>query len=281
MKPISLPSSYNYIGAFLSFRCNMNCSYCINRQGKFKCPPEMPGKDWIAGLSRIATREDLPITLQGGEPTIHKDFYIIANELHKAGKHLDVLTNGEFDENLFMQKINRTVFQRKAKYACIRFSYHDKTNPLKLALKVFKLKDNGYSVGIWGLNHPDMIQKNREMKVLCQSYGIDYREKEYLDDTHGTYKYPTAVIGKKQKKVVQCRTSELLIAPDGGIFRCHSDLYAGINPIAGILNENLAIESIWRPCKRYGLCNSCDVKLKTNRLQEFGHTSVEIKDETT
>ena len=33
----------------------------------------------------------------------------------------------------------------------------------------------------------------------------------------------------------------------------------------------------FRPCEFYGDCNPCDVKVKTNRFQIFGHTSVEMK----
>ena len=32
-----------------------------------------------------------------------------------------------------------------------------------------------------------------------------------------------------------------------------------------------------RPCDVYGHCNPCDIKVKTNRFQEFGHTSVQIE----
>jgi hypothetical protein len=34
--------------------------------------------------------------------------------------------------------------------------------------------------------------------------------------------------------------------------------------------------SITWTCYNFGDCNPCDVKIKTNRFQEYGHTSVEI-----
>ena len=34
----------------------------------------------------------------------------------------------------------------------------------------------------------------------------------------------------------------------------------------------------YRDCYVYGDCNPCDVKVKTNRFQQFGHTSVDIID---
>ena len=143
---------------------------------------------------------------------------------------------------------------------------------VSLVNKVLDMKYRSYQVGIWGLDNND----NEFIKFLCGMTGIDFRFKEYLDATHGTYKYQGAVDGQT-KKDVYCKTTELLIAPDGYIFRCHSDLYAHRNPIGHILDEDIPSFD-FRTCDNYGRCNPCDVKLKTNRHQEFGHCSVEIKD---
>lgn len=229
----------------------------------------MRGREWIEGLSRIQTREDLPISLQGGEPTLHSYFYVLADALHRQGKKLDLLTNGMFDEKEFMKHISPEVFKRNAPYASIRFSAHKDSFTWELCRVVRELKKNNYSVGIWGLDNND----NKQVKELCEDYGIDFRMKEYLDKEHGTYKYKEAVNGLPKK--VMCKTTELLIGPSGHIFRCHADLYANRNPISHILSES-DYGSVYRSCDNYGSCNPCDVKIKTNRLQEYGHTSVDI-----
>lgn len=262
----------NYIAAFLTLRCNLNCSYCINRQGSFKVPDEMSGEDWIKGLSRLKTRQDLPISLQGGEPTMHPDFYKIVEGVFD--KELDLLTNGTFDVHEFMAMIPANVFQRNAPYASIRFSFHKGMDALALVQKVYVMKAQKYEVGIWGLDRDDMIPDNHLMRDLCKEYGIDFRMKEYLDDKHGTYKYPEGLNGKHRK--VLCKTTEILIGPSGHIYRCHADLYNNSNPIGHILDKSLPSLD-YRPCDTFGSCNPCDVKLKTNRLQEYGHCSVEIK----
>lgn len=278
MDKIILPENYNYVAAFLTLRCNMNCSYCINRQGEVQIHrDELSGKEWIAGLSRIETREDLPITIQGGEPTLHPDFYLIVNSLHAMGKKLDLLTNGEFDYKDFMVKVSSDVFKRKAPYANIRFSFHKDSNMLDLIHTVFEMQENGYSVGIWGLSHPDMEYENATMAKHCKELGIDFRIKEYLDETNGTYKYPNSMNGLKGI-TVRCKPSELLISPEGFLFRCHSDLYANVSYYDYILSKGIiTLPEGFHECNRYGLCNPCDVKIKTNRLQEGGHTSVEIR----
>lgn len=263
-----LCKNINYIGVFLTFDCNMRCGYCINRFTNLAIRKEISAKKWLSILGEVPTREDLPITLQGGEPTQYPEFYELVNRLYKAEKKIDILTNGMFDVNEFCNKTDPAMFKRKAPYASIRFSYHETTPLQKLIATVFHLQEEGYSVGVWGLNHPSMRTKNFMARAQCRLLGIDFRLKEYLDETHGTYKYPDAITGLKNK-LVMCKPSEKLYSPDGKLFPCHGLLYADnvkqYHPVGDI-----------GLCSQYGRCNPCDVKLKTNRLQQKGHCSVEI-----
>ena len=43
-----------------------------------------------------------------------------------------------------------------------------------------------------------------------------------------------------------------------------------------ILEDNFEIIDVYRRCENFGYCHPCDVKIKTNRFQEPGHTSVAI-----
>jgi len=284
MKQILIPSNFNYIGVFLTLRCNFGCSYCINRHGKLEKVDELSTQSWINGLSRIETRPDLPITLQGGEPTLHPGIWEIANALWRQDTPLDLLTNGQFNITKFMNKVSPEVFKREAKYASIRFSFHPHSHDAhSLAIKVYLLQKEGYSVGIWGLNHPSNKNQNRLMKKICGNLGIDFRIKEFLGNyngkMYGEYKYKEACNGLQSiSKKVECKTTELLVAPTGYIFRCHSDLYSNMSPIGHILDEEIKGIGEWKPCSKFGACNPCDIKIKNNRFQEMGHTSVEIKE---
>lgn len=272
---IRLPKGYNYIGVFLTFRCGMGCSYCINHAGEFAPRKEISVDEWVKILAPIQTRSDLPITLQGGEPTEYPGFYNLVKELSYRRKKLDLLTNGNFDLKEFLYRTEPEMFKRPAPYAPIRFSYHAKTNPIKLSAKVIKLQKEGYSVGIWGLDHPNMKMANALMASVCKHSGIDFRIKEYLDKDHGTYKYPQAISG--HKKTVWCYPSELLFAPDGKIFPCHHFLYSNTKPFTSSKNsDGLSYRTVF--CSDFGLCNPCDIKLKTNRLQQGGHCSVKIEE---
>jgi len=278
---IKIPDHYNYIAAFLTLACNLTCSYCINRFGMLGSGRRhLTGEEWARALNRIRTRPDLPITLQGGEPTLHKDFYYIVNNL-REDLNIDLLTNLQFDVHEFMANIGPDRIKRDAPYASIRVSYHPEVMELKpLAEKVLIMLEAGYSIGIWGVMHPSQEKEILEAQKYCKDLGIDFRLKEFLGEyegkMYGTYRYPRAC-DKEFKKTVQCRTTELIMGPDGSVYRCHSDLYEDRAPVGNITDPEYRLEDIFRPCDVFGHCNPCDIKVKTNRFQVFGHTSVEIK----
>ncbi len=276
MKNLKLPD-ITYIGVFLTLRCNFKCAYCINRHGPLKARKELKAQQWTEGLSRldIDRKQMVPITFSGGEPSKHENWLEIIGEIGKKF-YVDILTNLDFDIDKFMAAIPPKLLQRKVPYACIRVSYHPGFSDIpKLLGKTKRMQDKGYDIGLFTLDHPEMAGLTREQ---IDKYRIDFRLKEmlgqYKGQMYGHFKYPNALNNKLRK--VQCKTSELLIAPDGGIHRCHRDLYAGENQLGNILDKNLDIQFKFRECEKFGQCNSCDVKLKNNRFQEFGSCSVEI-----
>lgn len=280
MKPLAVPAGYNYIGVFLTLSCNLRCSYCINTfQENLKARKLISGKSWVAGLNRLCSRLDLPVTLQGGEPSLHPDFIYIINNL-KPDLPIDILTNLQFDIDEFIASVDPRRLIRNAPYASLRVSFHPQTMDLEETVrKTLKLRNAGFSIGIWSLRHPAHQRLIATARTLCRKLKIDFRTKEFLGDhngkLYGTYAYKGACAGR-YKKTVRCKTSELLIDSAGGIFRCHADLYGGKNPIGSILDDDFRIKEGFRICHDYGFCNPCDVKVKTNRFQEFGHTSVTI-----
>ncbi len=283
MKPIIIPAEYNYIAAFLTLACNLKCSYCINQHGTgpgLRARRLLSGEEWVIGLNRIVSRVGLPVTLQGGEPSLHRDFIHILNFI-KPELEIDILTNLRFDIDEFIKYVPPERLRRYAPYASIRVSYHPNEMSFELLVdKVQALLRAGYSVGVYGVMHPPQERKMFVTKKWCEAHGIDFRVKEFLGEhdgkIYGTYKYESACDGKT-KKTVMCKTTELIIGSDGGVYRCHSDLYNGRPAIGNILDEDFEIKDIYRPCDFFGTCNPCDVKVKTDRYQKYGHTSVDIK----
>lgn len=280
LSPIIIPANYNYIAVFLSLSCNLTCSYCINRFDDFRYTKgHQSGEEWIRGLNRIISRNDLPVTLGGGEPSLHPEFTTIINGI-KTELNIDLLTNLEFDIDRFMAEVPPERIKRDAPYASIRVSYHPEVMALEpLVTKVQKMLQAGYHIGIWGVLHPSQEAEILRAQEYCRSVGIDFRTKEFLGECngemHGTIRYLGAC-DRTFTKEVECRTTELIIGPTGHIYRCHSDLYEGRTPVGHLLDPSFEIDNDFKKCETFGHCNPCDVKVKTNRFQEHGHTSVEI-----
>jgi MoaA/NifB/PqqE/SkfB family radical SAM enzyme len=281
MREIELPKHFNYVAAFLTFACQLRCPYCINHHGgDLVKGRRMTGKEWIAGLNRLTLPPDLPVTLQGGEPSVHKDFYEIINGI-KAELQIDLLTNLEFDVVEFAARVPPERMRRGALYANIRVSYHRGQSKLEEQLqKVAYLAKRGYSIGVWAVDHPEYHEETLEAQRKAWELGLDFRLKEFLGPWKGTeygsMRYPNAV-NSGSLRYCECRTSELLISPSGYIHRCHSDLYANRIPIGHIHDHESPLIGQDLPCAMYGRCNSCDIKVKTNRFQEGGHSSVQIR----
>lgn len=289
MKPIIIPETYNYVGVFLTLSCNLKCSYCLNNiSGKAPGRKHLSTADWIEGLNRLQLR-GIPISLQGGEPTLKKGYEEI---IKKVDAKFDILTNLQFDVETFMMRVDPKKVTRDAPYASIRVSFHPEQMELDPLLgKVQQLKMAGYSVGVWGILHPKWEKEIREAKEVAEQLGIDFRFKEFLGEyehrgkMYGTLKYPTAITYSNKDpsapridpiNPVKCKTTELLIGPDGNIYRCHADLYEMREPIGHILDPEFTIEDKFRDCDKFGCCNPCDIKVTFDRFQQYGHTSVEI-----
>ena len=278
---VEVPRRFGYVAAFLTLRCNLHCPWCINRAGG-RPPPrtEMSGRDWVRALNRLRCAPDLPVTLQGGEPSLHPDFLGILAGL-RPDLPVDLLTNLQFDLDAFLAAVPPGRLRRDAPYSSIRVSYHPGVMDLDdTRARVRRLLDRGYSVGLWAVRHPAHLEEVERARAVCAADGIDFRFKEFLGlhegRLHGLYKYPGAVSGRVGGPV-ECRTCELIVGPDGAVHRCHADLYAGRVPVGHLLDPAFAIEDVFRPCDLFGRCNPCDVKVKTDRHQQSGHTSVEIR----
>jgi hypothetical protein len=278
-----VPEAYNYIACFLTLDCNLNCNYCINSFGRKKnfSAGNISGEKWGKALNRLIPRPDLPVTLQGGEPSLHSDFIWIINQL-RPDLPIDILTNLCFDVDNFIANVNSNRLRRKAPYASIRASYHPPyMNLEKLIDSALKLKKAGFFVGVYGLGHPEFKEQNFTARKKCLSSGIDFRIKDFLGEfkgkMYGKFRYPESV-GSKIKKNCLCRIPELIIGPDCSVYKCHHDLYGGCLPIGNLLDNSFKIENKFRKCFSFGDCNPCDVKIKTNRFEAYGYCSAEIKD---
>jgi len=287
MKAIVVPQNYDYVGVYLIDKCHLSCPYCIttHHDSAFfkRSLRKLTAEEWIKGLNRLELPSDVPITLQGGEPLIYKDVWdILENVRHK----IDIMTAlpSFLTKEHFLKLKTLAWNQRSAPYPTIRVSYHKGQNNYKeLIEKIAELQEI-LSIGLYYLEHPSHTQEEiAEFKEYAKKFNVELRSKEFLGEyngkIYGTLRYPDSVIGKVKGINVLCKNTVVPIAPDGNIYRCHSDLYFNREELAlgNVLDGTFEFSQEYLPCQYYGLCSECDVKIKTNHYQQYGYTSVDIK----
>lgn len=260
---LQLPDTLNYVGVFLTLECNLSCSYCIN-------DPQQAGQrgvlfpikakslrnyltpdEWAQVLKRIPFRQDLPITLQGGEPMLYWEGKGLGMILSETPHYFDLLTNFSLKPEVFANNLNgqQRKLQRDAPYPSIRVSYHaEEMNRTwrgqgfaELTNRCEALRNYGFrvspiktesDVGIYMVAHP----QNRATAEIKSIYAgrVPFETKEFLGihegELYGHYLYPfsTNLIASgahANALSCECRTTELLIDPLGFVWGCHFYLY--------------------------------------------------------
>ncbi len=287
VKSVIVPSNYDYIGVFLTNNCHLTCPYCITKHNNSKFNAikinELAPQEWIKGLNRFTLAKDLPLTLQGGEPFLYEGIWEL---LEKVEQKIDILTAlPNFVTKKSFAKLNTLRWnKRNAPYPTIRVSYHKGQNDYKELIDRISELNEIVSIGIYYIENSELSQTEiNNIKSYAIKQNVDVRSKEFIGPykgkMFGTFKYPEGVSGNRRNIPVLCKNNVIPIAPDGTIYKCHTDLYFQnkSHKLGNILDNNLKINHEYTDCMNYGICNACDIKIKTNRYQQKGHTSVDIK----
>ncbi|WNV06751.1 4Fe-4S cluster-binding domain-containing protein [Candidatus Methylospira mobilis] len=260
---LKLPDTLNYVGAFLTLQCNLSCSYCINdpeqkgqRESLFPIKAKtqricLTPDEWTRALNRIPYRQDLPITLQGGEPMLYWGSKGVGQILSGTQHYFDLLTNFPVKPEAFANNLNgqQHKLQRDAPYPSIRVSYHaEEMNRVwhghgfaELVARCEALSRYGFrvspvkadsDVGIYMVAHPQN-RLTAEMEAIYAGR-VPFETKEFLGlhdgKLYGHYLYPFStdlIAGGIHPRTLscECRTTELLIDPLGFVWGCHFYLY--------------------------------------------------------
>lgn len=282
---VSVPQDTDYLGIYLTNRCFLSCSYCItNYNEQFintKGFEELEPAQWIEALNRLELPEGIPLTFQGGEPFIYKGIWeILENIRHKV----DILTAlpPQVTPERFKKLSTLNWNKRESPYPTIRVSFHKGQNDYKKLIERIKELKEILNIGLFHIDHPAYPGLIEEIQEYAKKNGVEFRTKAFLGKWNGKdflqYKYPDACDGKVARPHVLCKNTVFPIGPDGTIYRCHSDLYSKRRELAlgNITDPDLHLEHRYRDCAYYGTCIPCDVKIKTNHLQQQGYTSVDI-----
>ena len=78
---------------------------------------------------------------------------------------------------------------------------------------------------------------------------------------------------------MKCKTTNLLIDPQGDIYRCHADLFnknhEGVK--GNIFDQALKLSPKYIYCNNFGFCNPCDVQIKFDRFGYWNYCVADVK----
>jgi len=287
VKKIVVSENYDYVGVYLTDKCHLRCPYCITRHhnsqfGNYRYSGLTPS-EWAEGLNRFVLPKDVPISLQGGEPFLYYGIWELLDQIEHKVDIMTALPPFVTKKN-FHQLRTLNWNKRDAPYPTIRVSYHKgQNNYQELIERIAELQEI-LSIGLYYLDHPAHTEEDvHSVIAYAKKHKVELRKKDFLGEYKGTmygeFLYPDAVSGKCQGIPVACRNTVVPIAPDGTIFRCHSDLYFNRKELAigHILYADCQLRIGYLSCSHYGLCSECDIKIKNNHLQQYGYTSVDIR----
>ena len=83
----------------LTLACNLRCKHCGSRAGE-KRADELSVNECLSVVDQLSKLGCEIITLSGGEPTLHKEWYTIACAIRDSGMIVNMVTNGyDLDED--------------------------------------------------------------------------------------------------------------------------------------------------------------------------------------
>ena len=87
----------------LTYHCNWRCVFCYNPRHTDVRP--MSATEWIAVLDDLRTLGAFTLTLTGGEPLTHPEFFSIAGAARERGFAIRIFTNGALIDGMAADRI--------------------------------------------------------------------------------------------------------------------------------------------------------------------------------
>ena len=84
----------------LTSHCNLNCEYCFAKEFRGRNSGDISLSDLKMVINKLKESDITTLKIQGGEPTCHKGFKEVSQNLRDAGFILHLYTNGIFDNSI-------------------------------------------------------------------------------------------------------------------------------------------------------------------------------------
>lgn len=90
----------------ITYRCNSRCMFCAADIPINSSCHEMQIEDFRNELDKENVGENDRVIVNGGEPTLHKDFFLFLDEIYKRGAKIDLYSNGmRFQDENFSKQV--------------------------------------------------------------------------------------------------------------------------------------------------------------------------------
>jgi hypothetical protein len=277
--PIQYLIGNAYWAAFLTFACTGDCEYCIQHVCKDEFlearkvyeSNRLNGEEWVSFYNRLQKWHTQKLGIIGGEPTIHPDFFDIVNGIE--GYYLTVTSN--------LSSANIAKFEERIKDKSnlrINTSFHpDLMSVEDFVQKVHLLRQQGFNVDqIAIVDHSGVDFRKYHTEFVTR--GLTLTPQTFLGIKNGqlfpnpestiTTDYGETGINNqalyqewfscKKKESVLCQSKRFLVAPDGGMYRCHYHLYSGRGKLGDAKTFDFNTYTDYSLCKDLGYCNPCD-----------------------
>ena len=265
--PLPLREPHVWV-CILTARCNMACSYCIQKGMVLPGIPrrpwrkyrEMAGIEWVRALNDLPARPEHPLILTGGEPTLHRDFLEIAAGLE--GYRLDLTSNLAFDiagTARAMEKAGKRFYSSFHTYSPEHMEPKEFIRRAKLLLETGMVEHPVFSfVNLEYFPQFRTDETNARLSRMIQrarENGIPLSINEFRANHLGS------PFSREGKKVMECSSAWVNIAPDGEIYNCQYHLTRAEHSFGNIRE----IEEV-RPmpplgtfflCSDFGWCDPC------------------------
>jgi MoaA/NifB/PqqE/SkfB family radical SAM enzyme len=273
---------------FMTYRCNMRCSYCWEVQriakGELKPDPFRPAEECAAAWNRLVPGI---LDLTGGEPFLQPDFLGFLDALDDRIR-VAVTTNLSFDMTDFVQRVT------PEKVFSMTLSLHPTQ---KLSLDTFLgrallLKNRGFRLTVNYVAWPEQLWLIPRFKDAVEEAGLRFHVDPYAATPHRPYQFTEEELaflrrfvgsdrekhwyGEVDRSPVLCSGGfeHLNVQPNGEAFRCIGDKVWNKPSLGNIFDEGFALNDDWTRCGDYWRCPACDKdKIRVETIETGGAVS--------
>ena len=242
VKKIDIVQAYVH----LTFRCNLNCEYCYNKDKLNSCKdlPLYSMKYIIDTLKENGVKE---LVFTGGEPTLYKYFKEIVDYAYEKGFFIEVLSNGTTLQSLDDDTIKKVDSFMISLDGIDKEKTHRKNSEKFSVLnQIVNLKERGGKVKVRSVLTKKNGEEIKKLKEYLFEREIDHVEALYIPASKEEFDLIPDLNLIKQSDdefelcdITDCGAGQTIIAinPEGKIYPCQS-LMLDEFYITNIFNEN-------------------------------------------